>query len=98
MTREDVAYKWKRLFASKAFGGKVIELSPLEAQELIDDIEGNVYQAAQNRFNEAVLLEKESERVEKLLNSNFSNSEIVDLLGLNTTMLNRALYLSLIHI
>ncbi len=35
----NIAYKWRRILVSKAYGGKVITLSPVEAQELIDDIE-----------------------------------------------------------
>lgn len=39
MKENNVSYKWKRIFASKAFGGEPIILYPEEAQELIDDIE-----------------------------------------------------------
>lgn len=38
----NTAYKWRKIFAAKAYGGKEIRLTPAEAQELIDDIEQQV--------------------------------------------------------
>lgn len=37
--KSNTAYKWRKIFAAKAYGGKEIKLTPIEAQELIDDIE-----------------------------------------------------------
>ncbi len=44
MNKSPVAYKWRKLFASRTYGGKKLELSPEAAQELIDDIE-NEYES-----------------------------------------------------
>lgn len=38
MKQNNVSYKWRKIFASKAYGGKKITLTAIEAQELIDDI------------------------------------------------------------
>ena len=38
----NTAYKWRKIFAAKAYGCKEIKLTPAEAQELIDDIEQQV--------------------------------------------------------
>ncbi len=40
--KSNTAYKWRKIFAAKAYGGKEIKLTPIEAQELIDDIESEV--------------------------------------------------------
>jgi len=40
--KSNTAYKWRKIFAAKAYGGKEIKLTPIEAQELIDDIENEV--------------------------------------------------------
>lgn len=81
MKENNVSYKWKRIFASKASGGKKITLSPVEAQELIDDIErGEVLDT-----NEGVLmvlgsLEKDSgiQNIAEYLNGRDRNSVILE--------------------
>ena len=40
MKRKDVAYKWRKIFAAINHNKGQVLLSPVEAQELIDDIEG----------------------------------------------------------